>query len=98
GKLPEQGSFLSIDTPEVVVTAVKKAHEGNAVIVRLFNPTSGMVRSTLSCGFDSKSVELVNMLEQPGSRSQRIEQQGRNIGFDIGAKKIQTLRIEIYDR
>ena len=35
GKLPKSGSFMKVDAPDVLVTAIKKSEEGDDLIVRL---------------------------------------------------------------
>ncbi len=39
GNLPLESSLLSIDNKNIHVTAIKRADDGNGIIVRFFNPT-----------------------------------------------------------
>ncbi|MDR1980965.1 MAG: glycosyl hydrolase-related protein [Tannerellaceae bacterium] len=47
GSMPASGSFLAIDTPNVVVSAIKKSEEGDDVIIRLVETLGEEVSATL---------------------------------------------------
>ncbi|MDR1880093.1 MAG: hypothetical protein LBQ78_04105 [Tannerellaceae bacterium] len=57
GDMPASGSFLAIDAPQVVVSAVKKSEEGEDVVIRLVETLGEAVSATLhfpSAGFTWK--------------------------------------------
>ncbi|MEN6453464.1 MAG: glycoside hydrolase family 38 C-terminal domain-containing protein [Prolixibacteraceae bacterium] len=51
GSLPKSGSFLSVDTPSVIVSAVKQSEEGNDVIIRCVEAAGKSALATLDLGF-----------------------------------------------
>jgi alpha-mannosidase len=50
GDRAPSGSFLSVDVPNVVVTAVKKAEDGDDLIVRCYETAGRPVRATVDLG------------------------------------------------
>ncbi len=82
GELPMEKSLLSIDNNNVHVTAIKKAEDGNGIIVRYFNPTQKTQKVTINA---NGKFYLCNMNEEI------IEQVEAT--YDAKAKKIVTLRI-----
>jgi alpha-mannosidase len=63
--LPGARSFMSVDVPNVIVEAVKKAEDSDAIIVRLYECYGMGVRATLGFGFPVHAVQLVNLMEEP---------------------------------
>jgi alpha-mannosidase len=63
GTIPAEGALLSLEGPAFVVTALKRAEDGEGVVVRLYNiasePASGRVRLTEPF----QRAELVDMEE-----------------------------------
>jgi alpha-mannosidase len=51
GSRPESGSFVSIDSPNVIVTAVKEAEDGDDLIVRCFEATGRETTATVNLIF-----------------------------------------------
>jgi alpha-mannosidase len=55
GTRPPSASFLSVDVPNVVVTAVKEAEDGNDLIVRCYETAGRATTATLSLGLVNRS-------------------------------------------
>ena len=51
GSKPQAGSFLSVDASNVVVTALKKAEEGDDLILRCYETDGHATTATLQIGF-----------------------------------------------
>ena len=51
GTRRESGSFLSVDTPNVVVSAVKQAEDGDDTIVRCFEATGRQTKANIDLAF-----------------------------------------------
>jgi alpha-mannosidase len=51
GSRPEAGSFLSVDSPNIVVSAVKEAEDGDDLIVRCFESTGRQTKATVDLAF-----------------------------------------------
>jgi alpha-mannosidase len=64
GSLPARASFLSIDVPNVVVEAVKKAEDGEALIIRLYEAHGCSTVAELRLADPQPKVELVDFLEE----------------------------------
>lgn len=54
GTLPKSGSFLSVDSPNVIVTAVKQAESGSDLIVRCVELAGRDGTATLHVGFNGR--------------------------------------------
>jgi alpha-mannosidase len=64
GDLPPVHGFLSIDRPEFLVTALKKAEHENAVVLRGYNPTREDFDVNLSIPENTVSVSEVTLEEK----------------------------------
>ncbi len=51
GSMPKSGSFLAVDQPGVIVTAVKRSEDGDDVIVRCVETTGTRTAAALDLGF-----------------------------------------------
>lgn len=89
---PGQGSFLTVDQPNVVVTAWKRAENGRGTILRLLEIEGkpSTVRITLP-RFAITSAAMCNALEDD---QLPISTSGDGLQIDIKPNQIVTLRIE----
>jgi alpha-mannosidase len=62
--LPESLSFLSLSAPNVVVSTMKKAEDGDGVILRVFDIEGRDAEARLAFFVPVKGAERVNMIEQ----------------------------------
>jgi alpha-mannosidase/mannosylglycerate hydrolase len=92
GPLPSEGSLLQVDGP-VVLSALKSAEDGRAVIVRLFNPRSEPVQATIAPGFAYRAARLANVLERP-ARERLKPAAGGRLRLRLGPKQILTVRFD----
>lgn len=92
GGLPAKHSFLGVAGDQVVVTAVKKAEEDNALIVRFYEwaGKSGHVTLTVPPGATGASV--TNLMEKPEGESLHLN--GDTVSVDFTPYQIQTVRVE----
>jgi alpha-mannosidase len=51
GSRPESASFLSVDSPNVIVTAVKESEDGDDLIIRCFEATGRETKATVNLAF-----------------------------------------------
>ncbi len=65
GELPAEHSFFSVDAPNVVITAVKKAEDDDGIIVRWYEFAGKQTTVNLKGPTSIESAELVNLMEQP---------------------------------
>jgi alpha-mannosidase len=62
--LPPENSFLSFDTDNVVFTAMKKADDGETIVVRGFEIQGNRAESRLRFFGEEPSLRLANLLEE----------------------------------
>jgi alpha-mannosidase len=58
GKMPKSGSFLSVNSPNVIVTAVKQAEYSNDIIIRCVESMGEPIIATVDLAFIGKKKEL----------------------------------------
>jgi alpha-mannosidase len=51
GKLPKSGSFLSVDKPNIIVSAIKLAEENNDIIIRCIETDGTKTEAKLDLAF-----------------------------------------------
>jgi alpha-mannosidase len=64
--LPAGKALLSLEPPELVLSAVKSAAESDGVIVRVFNPSDDSIAGHLDLGFDVAEAHSVELDESHG--------------------------------
>jgi alpha-mannosidase len=93
--LPEKHSFIELDNDMVIISAVKKHENNNALIVRLYNPTELVQESTIKINPLSGEITVIaeaDLLENsiPGKSYNK-----NDIRLKFLPKKIITLVISI---
>ncbi|MDZ7343515.1 MAG: glycosyl hydrolase-related protein, partial [candidate division KSB1 bacterium] len=90
GKLPPAQSFVGVEPARVVVSALKKAEDGEAWIVRLYESTGQPATATLSLPFAAKTVSEVNLIEWD---EKPLSLSGQKLTVNLTAWEVKTLRI-----
>ena len=57
-------SFFQLDNPNVILETIKKAEKGEALILRLYNASSGEQSAALTPAFPAKQARLTDMMEE----------------------------------
>ena len=83
--------FLSVDKRNVVLETVKKAEDGDGIIVRLYEVENARTKVTLYCADAILSAEETNLLEQPVESA--IDVKENEISLTIKPYEIRTIRI-----
>ncbi len=96
GEWKPEHSFLSVDATNVTVTAVKKAEDSDALIVRLYEwaGTDGKVTLTLPEG--ATGATLTNLMEKPEGGALALS--GNQVQVPVGPSQIQTVQISYNPR
>ncbi|NNM88637.1 MAG: alpha-mannosidase [Phycisphaerae bacterium] len=98
GTLPQVGTFLEVQPETLVLSCIKKAQAGDAVIVRLFNPTDKPQAARIQCPADLlgqvKQVQEVDLLERPVEKS-TLAHSNNTLQVEIPAHAITTLKIAL---
>jgi mannosylglycerate hydrolase len=98
GNGPSRRSFLTINGRNAILSALKKAEEGKAVILRLYNPSRVATEAEISLPFAPAHVQLVGLDECPiSSKEMNVQLTSASEGIlriDIPGGKIVTLRMQ----
>ena len=92
GTLAPTSSWLTPGRGALVVTAVKQSEDGQAVIVRGFNPTERPARRRLTFCAQIKSAQRADLLEQP---AKGLTVRGKSVNITARPKEILTLRVKL---
>lgn len=92
GILADSQSFLSADCENVVIEAVKKAEEGDEVIVRLYECFNRRNEVTLTFAKEIQWIKECNLLEEDISE---IEYHGKEASFVIKPYEIKTIKVRL---
>ncbi|MDF2152852.1 glycoside hydrolase family 38 C-terminal domain-containing protein [Vibrio sp. CAU 1672] len=92
-KVADHRSGIELDSPNLVVSAVKPAQDGQGVVVRLYNPGSETLvdAGRIQAAVGSTSVTEVNLLEQAIAESQPFS--GR---YELGLFKPKQIRTFVF--
>jgi len=88
GELPMAASLVDVNRPAFVVSAVKKADDGDALVVRGYNTSTSKVAVKIKAA--GSGAELADLNEKPVAP---LEIKKGTLSFEAGPKKIATCRI-----
>jgi alpha-mannosidase len=92
GILPPAWSFVEVAPAGVTLSAVKRAADGQGVVVRVYNPLPAAVTGEVALALPFTSVRTINLNEEPlpdGERAPAVER-GR-VRLPLRAGEIRTL-------
>lgn len=90
--LPPVGSFLSIDPPTVRLVALKRAEDGNGLIVRLWNPETEEVQAHLAAPHRRvTAATLTDLVEEAGGADLAAEPD--RVTVPLGPGSVTTVRL-----
>ena len=90
---PEDASFFSVDAPGVVLTGMKKAEDGNELIVRLSEIEGKETTINLRLPVDVSAARRLNLIELPLENTTKPTVNGKTIQVKIKPNEIVTLGI-----
>ncbi len=89
-------SFLRITPDNVVLTALKKAEDGNGVILRVYEAVGRKAKVRMEFFQNVESARVVNLLEEYEKEfDKRVEVRKNKVEFDIKPFEIVTLRVKL---
>ena len=95
GNLPLSRMGLQINGTNAIMSSVKQSEDGEAIIIRLFNPTARSIVAQVTSPIEIHTVYETDLHEQI---NQHIPtQNNRTINVKLLPKKIVTLKI-IFDK
>jgi alpha-mannosidase len=73
GRIEAEGSLLKVDSPAFNVSAIKRAEDGDGVIVRLYNITNDNAEASVELAGFEGPVSVVNLNEEETADIPRID-------------------------
>ncbi len=92
GSKGESYSFASVNKDNVILETVKRAEDGNGVIVRLYEVENSRTKVELTFAQDIKAIEETNLIEETISDSD-INAADNKACFEIKPYEIKTFRV-----
>jgi len=88
--LPESMSFLSLSAPNVLVSTLKKAEDGDAVILRVFDIEGRDAEAALKLFVPLKGAEKVNIIEEEGTP---LKAGKDGLSLKVGHHAVETVKL-----
>ncbi len=92
---PAGFSLVEISEPAVVLEAIKKAEDGEELIVRLYESHGAGCTTRIRFGIPAAAVALVDLLEE---RSQPLRCRNNQVELSFGPFEVHTLRVKTRPR
>ncbi|MBN1964156.1 MAG: hypothetical protein JW910_05895 [Anaerolineae bacterium] len=89
GARPPSAAGLRVAGQNAVLSAVKVAEDGGALIVRLFNPSDAPTTADLTLPFMPEAVHLADLAELPG---EALVADGAHVAVPLPPRRIVTVR------
>lgn len=90
GALPKEQSFLSTDSANVLVDALKTAQDGDGIILRVYEAEQRRGRVKIECALPFERVTECNLMEE---NETDIETVGGAFAFSIRPFEVKTFRL-----
>ena len=95
-KLPLNRSFLKIDPESVILSALKRAEDGDGVILRFYETKGEETDAEITLFREPKAVKTVNMLEEEDEGVKKeLKREGERIRLKMKPFEIVTLKVEL---
>ncbi|MBN2089843.1 alpha-mannosidase [candidate division KSB1 bacterium] len=91
GVYPPASSFMKIDPDQIILSALKKAHNSEKTILRVYESLGEKVAAKITFPRLARSVSLTDLLEWS---NEKLAQRGSEINFQINPYQIKTFHIE----
>ena len=89
GTLPESGSLVEIEPPEVILSALKLAEDGDGVVARVYNIAAGPLEARLGLRLPFERVERMDLNEE---NANPVESEDGAVRFQLKPNEIATLK------
>ena len=91
GSLPASHSFISVDDDNVILTAVKKSEDDNALILRVYDWSGKASSAKFTLPPGATAATEVNLMEQPVGSAIPVE--NNTATLPVGPFEIRSLRV-----
>jgi alpha-mannosidase len=88
----ERRSLIEVDTPQVVVEAIKRAEDSEAVIIRLYEAWGGRCRARVNTSLPASRAFLCDLLER---NRDEIKVRDGQLELELTPFKILTLKLMV---
>lgn len=89
--LPPSGSFLRVEPETLVISALKRAEEGDGLILRLYNPRPQALKASVEFLLLAPTRAFLTTLEEQPQRELTLR--GQSVEFDMRPWEIVTLKL-----
>jgi len=90
GSLPKRHGFLSLEPANLILSAVKRAEDGEGLVVRLFNPTGAHICGRLTL---DRSVASAAALTLEETQPEPLATDGKSVTVEAAPKQIATVSV-----
>jgi alpha-mannosidase len=90
---PEEFSFISTDAPNVILSGIKKAEDGNELIIRLSETEGKETEVNITLPVAAVSVRRLNLLEMPLLNGTKPQMNGKSVRIKLKPHEIVTVGI-----
>jgi alpha-mannosidase len=91
--LPPSGSLVEIEPPQIILSALKLAEDGDAVVARVYNIADRKTRGSLRLHGAHRRVDRVNLNEERPVRLKRKQGYGP-LELNLKQNEIATLKFD----
>jgi alpha-mannosidase len=91
GSLPASHSFISVDDDNVILTAVKKSEDDDALILRVYDWSGKPSNAKFTLPPGAISATEVNLMEQPMGSALTVHE--NTVTLPVGPFEIRTLKV-----
>jgi alpha-mannosidase len=95
GSLPAQHSFLSVGGENVVLTALKKTEDGNALLLRLYDWSGKNSTVQVQLPEGATAASLTNLMEKPEGSPLAVT--ANKVSVPVKPHEIASVRVEFED-
>ena len=92
GALPAEHSFVSVQGDDVVLTAMKKAEDGDGLLLRFYEWAGKSGNVTLTVPPGAKAATITNLMEKPEGQPPAVA--GDHVTVPVTPFQIQSVRID----
>lgn len=96
GELPATHSFVTVQPKNLVLTAMKKSEDGNALILRFYEWAGKKTTAEITVPPGAASAGTTNLMEHPEGAP--LTPSGDRIAVPVGPYSINTVRVEYSNR
>ena len=88
-RVPEGLSLLALEPRTLVLSALKPADDGDAIVLRVSNPGDAMARAVVRTGFALESATPLRLDETPADFA--VEVTPRSVSFDVPPHALRSI-------